>query len=83
MCLFSCKCLMQRLKQQIVQYCRRIWNGDGFYPALALSNDITFRSDADGMRLMQVEDIIDKFRVAWGVPKIRTCDGEYSPFSGY
>ncbi|VDN18674.1 unnamed protein product [Gongylonema pulchrum] len=67
---------MHRLKQQIVMFLRRIWPpADGLCPTFALNSDLALTGNSSG-RLMQVEDIIDRLRVALGVPKIRTCDAK-------
>lgn len=65
---------MQRLKL-FAQYYARIWHRNAFEPAFALSCDFPLNCN-NGLQSMRVEDIIGKFRLVLGVPKIRTCQAK-------
>lgn len=69
---------MQRFKQYLIRYYALIRYGDRLDPTFAFCGDISLRNnDSSGSSgsLWDVQDIIEKFRFAWGVPKIRTCQG--------
>lgn len=66
---------MQRFKQYLTRYFSWIRYGDQLEPTFALCGDISLRNNDDAGHLWDVQDIVEKFRFAWGVPKIRTCSG--------
>ncbi|KAL4001832.1 hypothetical protein ACH3XW_0960 [Acanthocheilonema viteae] len=67
---------MQRFEQYLTRYCALIRYGDKLEPTFALCSDISSRNDDGVERLWDVQDIVEKFRFAWGVPKIRTCQAK-------
>ncbi|CAG9535598.1 unnamed protein product [Cercopithifilaria johnstoni] len=67
---------MQRFKQYLTRYYAIVRYGDKSEPIFALCGDIPLRNDDGAGRLSDVQDIVEKFRFAWGVPKIRTCQAK-------
>uniref|UniRef100_A0A0R3RFJ3 39S ribosomal protein L32, mitochondrial n=1 Tax=Elaeophora elaphi TaxID=1147741 RepID=A0A0R3RFJ3_9BILA len=67
---------MQRLKQYVIRYCALIRYGEKLEPAFAFCDDISLRNVNGARQLWDVQDIIEKSRFAWGVPKIRTCQAK-------
>lgn len=66
---------MQRFQQYLARYYALIRYGDKLEPKFAICGDISLRNDDDTGRLWGIQDIVENFRFAWGVPKIRTCQG--------
>ncbi|EFO22605.1 ribosomal protein L32 containing protein [Loa loa] len=66
---------MQRFKQYLTRYYTWIRYDYELEPTFALCGDISLRND-DARGLWDVQDIVEKFRFAWGVPKIRTCQAK-------
>lgn len=66
---------MQRFKLYLIRYCAWIRYGEELQPTFALCGDTTPRNNDDVGQLWDVQDIIEKSRFVWGVPKIRTCQG--------
>uniref|UniRef100_A0A915Q2A0 Uncharacterized protein n=1 Tax=Setaria digitata TaxID=48799 RepID=A0A915Q2A0_9BILA len=64
---------MQRFKQYLIRYNVWLRCGDELEPAFAFYGDNALQSGCDNGCLRDVQEIIEKFRFAWGVPKIRTC----------
>ncbi|VDK85289.1 unnamed protein product [Litomosoides sigmodontis] len=67
---------MQRFQQYLTRYYALIRYGDKLEPTFAICGDISLRNDDGAGRLWGIQDIVENFRFAWGVPKIRTCQAK-------
>ncbi|KAM3724095.1 putative 39S ribosomal protein L32 [Dirofilaria immitis] len=69
---------MQRFNQYLIRHYAWIRYSKELQPLFAFCGDISPRNDNNNNteRLWDIQDIIEKFRFAWGVPKIRTCQAK-------
>ncbi|VDO24050.1 unnamed protein product [Brugia timori] len=67
---------MQHFKQYLTRYYTWFRHSNELEPTFAFCNDILVQNVDGAERLWDIQDIVKKFRFAWGVPKIRTCQAK-------
>ncbi|VDM97058.1 unnamed protein product [Thelazia callipaeda] len=67
---------MQRFRKYFLRYYDQVRCFDTLEPAFAVCGEFQLEDSSNERSCKSIEDVIEKFRIAFGVPKIRTCQAK-------